>query len=394
MKRTLNILAYLVVLILSITFFYYGSRNINSKISKQGTLSDSTGGEEELNTMVFAQIVSIDGSEADKSNPAYWDIQFTAKAFGNRQNNGKIIHGQQILHSDVSNTVAVSVGDKVVLLSYDNNYVFQYFYRFDKIIILGLIFMLSLILMGGLKGFNIIISLALTCLSIFMIFIPSIRAGFNIYLSSVGICLYIIIVTMIIVYGVSKKSVTAALSCIAGVIFSIILNLIMDQWMKLTGYINDTMFNMNNVLGIQVDVKAIMFSMITIGALGAVMDVSMSITSSLCELKENRSDIHPAILLKSGFRIGRDIMGTMANTLILAYIGSSLVVVLIYAASNYPLLSVFNKEEIIFEFLQSLIGSLSLMFTIPFTTVFASMILTGKNRKLEHSMRHSQRARR
>ncbi len=122
-------------------------------------------------------------------------------------------------------------------------------------------------------------------------------------------------------------------------------------------------------------------SMITVGALGAVMDVSMSITSSLCELKDKMIDIGSGALIKSGLGIGRDIMGTMANTLILAYIGSSLIVVLVYSASGYPLLSVLNKEEIVFEFLQSLVGSFSLLLTVPVTTVISAMMLTSKKKK-------------
>jgi uncharacterized membrane protein len=121
--------------------------------------------------------------------------------------------------------------------------------------------------------------------------------------------------------------------------------------------------------------------MITVGALGAVMDVSMSITSSLCELKDKMIDIGSGALIKSGLGIGRDIMGTMANTLILAYIGSSLIVVLVYSASGYPLLSVLNKEEIVFEFLQSLIGSFRLLLTVPVTTVISAMMLTSKKKK-------------
>jgi uncharacterized membrane protein len=191
--------------------------------------------------------------------------------------------------------------------------------------------------------------------------------------------------TLITVYGPNKKSVIAVLSCVAGVGFSAFLSNTMDRWMKLTGYINDDMYMLNSIFGIEVDVKALIFSMITIGALGAIMDVSISIVSALNELKENNKGIGAGALMQSGFSIGRDIMGTMANTLILAYIGSSLIVVLVYAASNYSLLSLMNKEEIIFEFLQSLIGNLSLLFTIPFTTVISSIMLSGKDMNSRHS---------
>ena len=147
--------------------------------------------------------------------------------------------------------------------------------------------------------------------------------------------------------------------------------------MKLTGYINDEAFMLETLLGIEnVSVKAILFSMITIGALGAVMDVSMSIISPLWELKANDSYISAGALIQSGFSIGRDVMGTMTSTLVLAYIGGSLITVLMYSASNYPLISLLNKEEIIYEFLQSLTGSLSLLATIPVAVLLSTVTLS------------------
>lgn len=379
MKKLLTVIVYLAVLLLSLLFIYYGNQYINNKGLDDGILYDR---EEELDTLVFAKIILIDETLEDKSDQSPEEIRFTAKIIRDKERQDQVIQGKQILKSAHNNTTTVSAGDKVVLLSYGDEYLFQYYYRFEQVIIVGLVLMGCMLLMGGIKGVNTIVSLALTCLSIFFVFIPSIKAGFNIYISTVIICLYIILMTIVIVYGLSKKSITAALGCITGVVFSGIISILINSWMKVTGYINDDMYMLSNLFGIQVDVKAILFAMITIGALGAIMDVSISITSSLCELKENNKGIRSSALLRSGLSIGRDIMGTMANTLILAYIGSSLVAVLIYAGSSYPLLSIINKEEIIFEFLQSLIGSLSLMIAIPFTSFIASFILVEKEKGL------------
>ncbi len=372
MKKTCNAFIYILVLLLSILFIYYGNQYINNHKADGGIIMNR---EEELDTLIFAEIVSLDGETDDEASGK--KIAFTAKTFGEEESRSEVIQGYQILNENSRNTSAVSVGDKVVLMSYGESPVFQYYYRFDKVVILGLVMIGFILLMGGVKGFNTIVSLALTCLSIFLIFIPSIKAGYNIYLSTVVICLYIIIETLIIVYGLSKKSIITALSCGTGVVFSGIVSLFMDRWMKLTGYMNDDTYMLSTLFGFDVNVKAIMFSMITIGALGAIMDVSMSVTSPLCELKETNKRVGAGALMKYGFSIGRDFMGTMTNTLILAYMGSSMIVVLVYAASNYPLLSLLNKEEIIFEFLQSLVGSLGILFTIPLTTIIASLVLSG-----------------
>lgn len=380
MKKILYIFTYLAVISFSFIFIYYGNSFANRN-SHSGITYDK---EIELDAMVFAKITSIDDLQQNEDRSEQV-IFFTAETFGS--GSGKNVQGKQIINAGGRNTQSVSAGDRVVLLSYGDTLVFQYFFRFDRVVILGAVFALLLILMGGTKGFSTIIALTLTCLSIFMVFIPAISSGYDIYISTVIISIYIITVTFVIVYGLNKKSMIAALSCIIGVIFSGILTAIMDRWMKLTGYINEDMFVLGTQLGFDIDVKALMFSMITIGALGAIMDVSMSITSALDELKESNQKISADSLMKSGVNIGRDIMGTMSNTLILAYIGSSLVTVMLYASANYPLLSLLSKEEIIFEFLQSLVGSLSLLITIPFTTFIASMLLTSNSRRVAERKR-------
>ncbi len=349
----------------------FGNLYISSVKTERGLVTDR---EEELDTLIFAKVSAIEAKNEK-------EITFASVAFGSRETDGRVYMGKQLLNG--KNIPAVSVGDKVVLLSYGEEYLFQYFYRLDKVIILGVVIIVFILLLGGAKGIKTILSLALTCLSIFFVFIPSIKAGFNIYLLTVLVCVYIISMTLSLVYGLCKKSLIAALSCSAGVVFSGVLCALADKWMKLTGYINEDSYMLSTLLGIDVDVKALIFSMITIGALGAIMDISMSVTSPLCEMKAHNAALSKRALIRSGFNIGRDFMGTMSNTLILAYIGSSLIVVLVYSASNYPLLSILNKEEIIFEFLQSLIGCLGLLFTIPFTAVTASILLTKA--MLKHS---------
>lgn len=371
MKKTLSLFAYLAAIGLSFTFIYYG-HGFTSQRPPSGMIYEK---ETELDSMVYATVTSIDRVQ-QKENPSEQVTFFTAKTFGN--GNDKEVQGKQIINTGSRNMQRVSVGDRVVLLSYSEGLLFQYFFRFDKIIILGAAFALLLIFMGGSKGFNTILALALTCLSIFFVFIPAISSGFDIYISTVIICTYIILMTFLIVYGLNKKSMIAALSCILGVVVSGVLTGMMDRWMKLTGYLNDDMYMLGTQLGFEINVKALIFSMITIGALGAIMDVSMSITSALDELRQNNQKINAGALMKSGINIGRDIMGTMSNTLILAYIGSSLVTVMLYSSANYPLLGLLSKEEIIYEFLQSLVGSLSLLLTIPFTTFIAATLLSKR----------------
>lgn len=378
MKTAAQAAARLFILILSVLFVYYGNLYVSGQ-QHSGIVFDK---ETELDTMVYAKVLSIDHIVQDVLQPNVQEITFTARPFwGGGDNQASMTAVQKITDPD-SNVVPVSVGDKVSLLAYGDQYLFQYYFRIDKIAILGAVFILFILLLGGLKGISTLLSLGLTCLSVFYVFIPAIKAGCNIYLSCTVICAFIVVVTDSIVFGINGKSLTAALSCITGVLFSGLITVVMDKSMKLTGYLNEGTYMLSSLLGIEnFNVKAILFSMITIGALGAIMDMSMSVVSPLWELKETNRSISAGALVQSGLRIGRDVMGTMTNTLILAYIGSSLTVVLMYASSNYPLISLLNKEEIIFEFLQSLVGSLSILLTIPFATILSAGMLSGKHSK-------------
>ena len=130
-----------------------------------------------------------------------------------------------------------------------------------------------------------------------------------------------------------------------------------------------------------IDLRAVIFGSIILGAIGAVMDVSMSIASSLNELVENMDRPSFSQIINSGFEIGRDMMGTMSNTLILAYIGSSLSVLLLYCAYNSSFIYLINKEIIIVELLQALIGSIGILTVIPFATFISAKIYLAEYRQ-------------
>ena len=111
------------------------------------------------------------------------------------------------------------------------------------------------------------------------------------------------------------------------------------------------------------------------------MDVGMSIASALYELKSEKPEITVKGLIKSGMNIGKDMIGTMTNTLILAYTGGALITILIFAVGNLDLYEMLNKEIIIEEILRAIAGSIGLIFTIPLTTVISGMLMGNTNVK-------------
>ena len=269
----------------------------------------------------------------------------------------------------------VSRGSSILLIHSNNEWYFNGFMRVNRLLGLGIAFALSVLLFGRAKGFNTILSLGLTCASIFAVFIPSILSGKNIYVMSVLVCIYTMAMTLLIVIGYNKKSLAAVAGCAGGVMAAGIIALIMDRALYLTGIVDEHSRYLVNLPGdIQLNLRAIIFAGIIVGAMGAIMDVAISISSSLWEIKEKGRILKFNELFRSGLTIGRDIMGSMANTLILAYIGSSLTVVLLLSVFSGSLLGLFNSEMIAVEILQALAGSFGILFAMPLTALFCSLI--------------------
>ncbi len=311
-------------------------------------------------------------------------ILFTARLRSGAQK-GEIVEAAQTLdYFTAINLRAVEPGDRVLLYTIPggmagNQWILSDYQRSDQILVLLGIFLLLLLVFGHWQGFHTIVSLTLTCLAVFYVFIPAVLSGESIYLWATATCIYVTLMTLFVVNGINRKSIAAVLGCLAGVGLAALLTLIMDQTMLLTGVLDE-----NSVIlyGLRpeepLNLRAIIFASITIGAVGAIMDVSISISAALAELKAQVPQISGRELWKSGLTISRDIMGTMANTLILAYIGSFLCSVLLMAAYNSSLLDLFNREVIVVECLQALVGSLGILMTLPFTSLICAFLYRGK----------------
>lgn len=288
--------------------------------------------------------------------------------------------GKRVLVTHVMDSTAMltgepfTVGDRVFIYEGENEYgEAQWFVegpvRSGWLLGLTAAFCLLVVIFGLGKGLRTILSLILTCLAVFCVLVPAIVAGFNIYLTAIVICVYTIIVTLALVSGCNFKSLAAALGCMGGVGVAGVITLVSERYLRLTGLTDDdSMLLLFINEDKPIDLKALIFAGILIGAMGAVMDVAMSISSALTELIRNVPDMGFLQIVRSGFSIGRDIMGTMANTLVLAYVGSGLHVTLLFMTYYERLEDILNVELIAVEILQAMAGSIGILFTIPAAT--------------------------
>lgn len=372
-RRTLF---YLIIVILAVIYLMVGYK---VSVDKAGLFRNEMG--IKAYTAKVTEILSDRNDMGQIGGNVYYEhvITFQAKILSGEYK-GESVKATQTIDNLTSNGILpVGVGDKIFLFQTTPEENIEWeagdFCRFDTILLLGVVFFAGILLFGRGKGVKTILSLVFTCLAVFVVFVPAILAGYNAYLVSVVTCLYIIVTTLALVSGPSRKSVAAALGCIGGVMVAGVLSAVVGHMMKLTGYLNDetmyvSLLNETN----PIDLRAIIFAAIIIGAMGATMDVAMDIASSLFEIHRKVPDISFRHLVHSGITIGRDIMGTMANTLILAYIGSSLTTVLLYASYQASLIQLLNRELIVVELLQALCGSIGILCTIPISTLIASAL--------------------
>ena len=313
------------------------------------------------------------------SNQYNIDIIFEARMLSGKDKGTSVIATQNISTYITGTIDEVKAGDTVLLYNgatndgTGTNWYFVEYSRTTALIVLGAIFLGLILLFGKFKGVKTIVALVTTCLAIFIAYIPAILGGQNIYAWTIITCTFITFSTVLIVYGYSKKTISTALGCIGGVLVAGLLTLIMNGLLKLTGFVDENAIYLYQ-LNEHIDLKAIIFGGILIGAIGAIMDVSIDISSSLFEVADKMEKPDFKTIMKSGFNIGKDIMGTMTNTLILAYIGSSLSEVLLLTASNNSLSRVFNLEMIVVEVLQALVGSIGLLTTIPLTSLACAVL--------------------
>jgi len=325
---------------------------------------------------------SYTGDPGDEPNKT---IYFTAElTSGDEEMKGEVVEAQQYINYALSiNAKLVQPGAEIVLFyssgfeSEEKIWQFAEKNRSKNLVLFFLSFLALIVLIGRKKGISTIIALLFTIAAIFAVYIPSILKGINIYASTIVICFFIIVMSLLLLNGINKKSLSAILGNLGGILVAGMLAIFMSNVLGITGDVQeDYLLLMYLSDGVTIDLKAIVWGSILIGSLGAIMDVAMTISSALRELSENVSENSFGLLFKSGMNIGRDAIGTMTNTLILAYIGGSMATVILMMAYNTNLLYLFNLEMIVVEVLQAVIGSMGILFAVPATAFFSAYLYT------------------
>ena len=245
-------------------------------------------------------------------------------------------------------------------------------------VLLGLIavFALLLVVIGRRKGLMALLGLAYTLASVWFILIPMLLRGADPILTAIGIVALTTAASLILLTGLSRKTLCATLGCIGGVAAAGLFAALCGTISPLNG------FNLTEaeelILRASDRISGLFVSGILIASLGAVMDVAMSISSACWELREVDPALTRGALFRSGMNIGRDAMGTMANTLILAFAGSSLNVLILFQVYDYPMIQLFNADSIAVELIRGVGGSIGIILTVPLVAALSARIMGSR----------------
>jgi len=310
----------------------------------------------------------------------------------NGDHKGETIKLDNLVNDKTSHQSLVKKGDEVLIsISEDSkghiksgSYIYDVV-RYKFVYMLAIIFVVLIGIVGGIKGVKSIIGLLITGFAVLKIMLPLILAGFDPMIVSIFICVGVSILNLLIISGKNKKTFAAIIGTCGGVLVAGLIAYISISALRLFGLTDEEEQNIIYIAqNVQFNFSGLLFAGVLMGALGAVMDISMSIASAINEMNEQK-EMSMLELIKSGMNVGKDIMGTMANTLILAYAGGAMYIMIWISSYDLPFHRILNQDVIASEAVKSLAGSIGLIFTIPLTAIFSSFILKREKKCDEKS---------
>lgn len=247
--------------------------------------------------------------------------------------------------------------------------------RDRHLLALAIAFSALLIVLGGKKGLFSLISLALIGVLIIYVLIPLLLRGYNPITLAVIVAAIATAFTTTLVGGANRKALAAIVGTVGGLIVAGVLAIVVGGAIHTTGLAGEEAQMLAFIpQGVAFDFRGLLMAGIIIGALGAIMDTGMSISSAVSEVQRASQGLRRKELFWVGMNVGRDVMGTMANTLILAYTGGSLALLLLVQAYEVEFIRLINMDSIASEVLRALAGSIGLVSAIPMTALAAAFL--------------------
>ena len=333
----------------------------------------------------IAEVTAVDNSAIIDTGLVRSGEQRCTVTFRNGLFQGKTATAINLLQGSLEQDKIFSEGDKAQgVISRDGDTIkrvtmIDYFRVPGELLLAGL-FVLLLIAFAGRTGIRAILSFALTVLAIWKLLVPLYLNGYNPIWG--GLLINLLLTTLIIalVYGFDNRCTAAVSGSFLGILVTCVLGVIFTDLFKIHGAVMSYSESLLYAGFQHLNLTQIFMASIFLGSSGAVMDLSVDITSAVHEVVEKKPDIHPWEAVKSGMNVGRAAMGTMTTTLLLAYSGGYIALLMVFMAQGTPTEHIFNYKYVAAEIIHTVIGSFGLVSVAPFTALCSGLLLT-KNLK-------------
>ena len=388
MKKNRDLWAILVIIILTLIIIMTSNKLFNSS---KGERNAKKGMSYEV-----AKVLEVNDEKISKS-PLIPKIYIGEQQIKLEILTGQYAHQQFEIKNSMSMLYSVhtKVGMKVIVsFNINQNEVTNlsvYTYKRNTVVYWMIaIFFALLIFVGRKKGLRSVISIVFSIVVIFYFMLPSILNGLSPIIAATLSATLIIIVGLIIIGGLNSKTYSAILGTIFGVIIAGIASYIFGSLAHLSGLTAEYTENLIVIAqSSKLNIKGLMYAVILISSLGAIMDIGISIASAIFEIHNVNPKLSKKQLFNSGMNMGKDMIGTMSNTLILAFAGTSFTLLIIIAKAEMSYIQLSNLDIVCTEIIQGIAGSIAIVITVPLTALVSVLFIERSiaNNKLKTEMK-------
>jgi uncharacterized membrane protein len=328
------------------------------------------------------EVVAVDDSNVQQFGMVKSGDQGVTVKILNGRFKGQILKGNNPLLGQMDLDEMFAVGDKaLVVLSLDDagNIVFvnpQAHYRIGLLLALLGLFALFLVVFGGWTGAKALLSFLFSGLMLWKILVPLMLKGHDPVLLALGVVALLTAVILFLVAGLTRKGLVAFSGAFLGVVTSCVLSLYFTRALHIHGAVmpfSETL--LYSGFG-HLNLTRIYMAAVFLAASGAVMDLAMDVSASMEELIRKNPDLGTLEMVRSGLSVGRAVVGTMTTTLLLAYSGGYITLLMAFMAQGVPLTNLFNLVYVAAEVLKTLVGSFGLVMVAPFTALVGAVVST------------------
>lgn len=303
------------------------------------------------------------------------------------EHKGQQVEGMNLLTGKLEFDKMFKPGDEAwVLLELDSSNAVIFanmvdYYRIDQQIFLIGLFVILIIAFSGFTGVRTLLSFSFALLSIVKILIPCLLKGIPPLLVALMVGNLLTVMTLLLVAGCNKKAYTAIISSMICSLMTCLLAVVFGDLFKMHGAVMDWSESLLYAGYQNLDLTAIFQAGIYLACSGAILDLAIDISAALDEVIKNNPSVSRVNLIKSGLSIGKSVVGSQTTTLLLAYMGSYITILMVYMAQGTPLMSILNSQKVSSEILHTFVGCIGLVLVSPLTAIICGIVYCPRHHR-------------